>query len=98
MTPLSLHSQARIFRVYTKLKEDSFINSHTNGEALVSIGTSVASIFEDSQVYIEHSDIRGVASDYFSAGFQLNGACLDLLEVTASEVYKYTTEIMCFII
>lgn len=79
MTSLSLHSQATIFRVDTKLKEYSLIYFHSYREALVTIGTSIALIFEDSQVYVEHSDIRGVASDNFSAGFQLNGAGLDFL-------------------
>lgn len=79
VTSLSLHSQATIFRVDTKLKEYSLIDFHSNREALVSIGTSIALIFEDSQVYVEHSHIRGVASDNFPAGFQLNGAGLDFL-------------------
>lgn len=79
VTSLSLHSQATIFRVDTKLKEYSLIDFNSNREALVTIGTSIALIFEDSQVYVEHSDIRGVASDNFSAGFQLNGAGLDFL-------------------
>lgn len=88
VTALSYDSQSWVFRIYTKLQVNTFINHHANREALVSIWASVLRILEDSEVDIKHSGVRGIGSDQFSVGFKLNSAGSTHLEVKTSERKK----------
>ena len=55
VTALSYDRQSRVFRIYTDLQVNTFINHHADREALVSIWASVLRILEDSKVDIEYS-------------------------------------------
>ena len=91
VTALSYDSQSWVFRIYTELQVNTFINHHADREALVSIWASVLRILEDSKVDIEHSWVRGIASYGFAVGFKLNSAGSTHSEVKTSKTQKKKT-------